>query len=70
MNFRFVHATVRYSLSTIGSATLATRIAIIIGDVLVLLVTWSKTAQFYRESKRLRIKAPLATLLFRDGESA
>ena len=36
--------------------------------MLVLLVTWSKTLQLYRESRRLVIKAPLATLLFRDGE--
>ena len=44
-----------------------TRTAVIIGDVLVLLVTWSKTVQLYRDSRRLGIKAPLATLLFRDG---
>ena len=48
--------------------SLATRIAVIIGDILVLLVTWSKTTQSYRESRRLGIQAPLATLLFRDGE--
>lgn len=55
-------------LTQLDLVSLATRIAVIIGDVLVLLVTWSKTAQLYRESRRLRIKAPLATLLFRDGE--
>ena len=43
--------------------------AVIIGDVLVLLVTWSKTVQLYHESRRLGIRAPLATLLFRDGQS-
>ena len=48
--------------------SLATRILVIIGDVLVLGVTWSKTMQLYRESRHLEIKAPLATLLFRDGE--
>ena len=37
-------------------------------DVLVLLVTWSKTAMAYRETRRLGIKAPLVTLLFRDGK--
>ncbi|KAI0084393.1 hypothetical protein BDY19DRAFT_1051285 [Irpex rosettiformis] len=30
-------------------------------------ITWSKTARSYREARRLQIKAPLATLLFRDG---
>ncbi|KAI0084434.1 hypothetical protein BDY19DRAFT_997782 [Irpex rosettiformis] len=47
--------------------SLGTRISVIIGDVLVLLVTWSKLAKLYYEARQLRIKAPLATLLFRDG---
>ena len=50
------------------SVSLATRIAVIIGDILVLVVTWSKTMQLYRESQRLGVRAPLATVLFRDGE--
>ena len=56
------------ALTRPDSVSLLTRIAVIIGDVLVLLITWSKTAQLHRESRRLGIKAPLATLLFRDGE--
>ena len=48
--------------------SLTTRIAVITADVLVLLVTWSKTAKSYREARRLGISAPLVTLLFRDGE--
>ena len=56
------------ALTHFDSVSLATRIAVIIGDVLVLGVTWSKTMQLYRESRHLGIKAPLATLLFRDGE--
>ena len=59
------HAAVRYSLHLVS---LTTRIVVIIGDVLVLLVTWLKTVQSYRESRRLGVKAPLATLMFRDGE--
>ncbi|KAI0093015.1 hypothetical protein BDY19DRAFT_989699 [Irpex rosettiformis] len=47
--------------------TLGTRISVIIGDFLVLLVTWSKSAKLYHEAGQLRINAPLATLLFRDG---
>ncbi|KAI0086742.1 hypothetical protein BDY19DRAFT_995495 [Irpex rosettiformis] len=47
--------------------SLGTRTAVIIGDVLVLLVTWSKTAKSYREARQLKIKAPLTTLLFRYG---
>ena len=56
------------ALNWFDLVSLATRIAVIIGDGLVLFVTWSKTAQLYRESRRLGIRAPLATLLFRDGE--
>ena len=65
VRFKASHAAIQYSSHLVS---MATRIAVIIGDVLVLLVTWSKTAQLYRESRRLGIKAPLATLLFRDGE--
>ena len=49
--------------------SLGTRLAVIVGDVLVLLVTWAKTAQSYREARRLKVEAPLVTLLFLDGES-
>ena len=55
-------------LTKLVLVSLSTRFAVIIGDVLVLLVTWSKTARSYRESRRTGIRAPLATLLFRDGE--
>ena len=48
--------------------SLGTRVTAIIGDIFVLLVTWSKTASSYREARRLGIRAPLATLLLRDGE--
>ena len=64
MRFKFLRAVACYSPHVVS---LTTRIAVIIGDVLVLLVTWSRTAQLSRESQRLGIKAPLATLLFRDG---
>ncbi|KAI0769493.1 hypothetical protein BC629DRAFT_783963 [Irpex lacteus] len=39
----------------------------ILGDVLVLVVTWSSTARVYRTAQRSGVKAPLATLLLRDG---
>lgn len=50
-----------------ATVSLATRISVIIGDVLLLAVTWTKTAQAYQEAHRLNIRAPLATMLFRDG---
>ncbi|KAI0084474.1 hypothetical protein BDY19DRAFT_909816 [Irpex rosettiformis] len=49
------------------AVSLTTRIAVILADILVLLVTWFKTAQLYKESRQLGIQAPLATLLLRDG---
>ncbi|KAI0769508.1 hypothetical protein BC629DRAFT_1442198 [Irpex lacteus] len=47
--------------------SLVTRIAVIIGDILVLLVTWMRTAQAYKEAKRLDIHSPVVIMLFRDG---
>ena len=65
MRFKDSHIAVQCSFHVVA---LVTRVTVIIGDVLVLLVTWSKSLQSYRESRRLGIKAPLATLLFCDGE--
>ncbi|KAI0812603.1 hypothetical protein BC629DRAFT_1474209 [Irpex lacteus] len=39
----------------------------IMGDVLVLAATWTKKTQVYQEARRLNIRAPFATTLFRDG---
>ncbi|KAI0084420.1 hypothetical protein BDY19DRAFT_971922 [Irpex rosettiformis] len=47
--------------------SLGARISAIIGDTLVLLITWSKTARSYREARKLEISSPLITLLFRNG---
>ncbi|KAI0086788.1 hypothetical protein BDY19DRAFT_328976 [Irpex rosettiformis] len=41
--------------------------AVIIADVLILLVTWLKTAKAYYEARQLKIRTPIITLLFRDG---
>ncbi|KAI0799614.1 hypothetical protein BC629DRAFT_1285243, partial [Irpex lacteus] len=49
--------------------SLATRIAVIMSDALVLAVTWLKTARLYKEARRLGVEAPLATMLFRDGKA-
>lgn len=51
------------------SVSLSTRIAVIIADVIVLLVTWYKTGQTYMEARRLKISTPLVALLLRDGLS-
>ncbi len=48
--------------------SLTTRIAVIVGDVLVLAVTWMKTAHVYREARRLNLKSPLVTMILRDGK--
>ncbi|KAI0738123.1 hypothetical protein BC629DRAFT_1300472, partial [Irpex lacteus] len=49
------------------TVSLVTRLSVIVGDVLVLAVTWRKTYLAYREARRLRIRAPVTTMLFRDG---
>lgn len=48
--------------------SLATGIAVTVGDVLVLVVTWTKTGQTYFAAQKLPIKAHVATILLRDGE--
>lgn len=50
--------------------SLVSRISVITGDVLVLAVTWTKTARLYREGRRIKMSTPLATLLIRDGAVA
>ncbi|KAI0769534.1 hypothetical protein BC629DRAFT_1533929 [Irpex lacteus] len=47
--------------------SLLSRVSVIVGDVIVLAVTWAKTAQLYREARRLNIEAPLARMLICDG---
>lgn len=47
---------------------LATRIALILANMLMLVLTWAKTFRLKREAMRLNMKMPLSTLLLRDGE--
>ncbi|PSS32229.1 hypothetical protein PHLCEN_2v1998 [Hermanssonia centrifuga] len=46
---------------------LGTRIALIVGDALVLAVTWVKTARNLAEGARIGMRTPLSTMLLRDG---
>ncbi|GBE84785.1 hypothetical protein SCP_0607650 [Sparassis crispa] len=39
----------------------------VIADLIVLFVTWSSTYKIKRDADRVKMKAPLATLLLRDG---
>ncbi|KAI0700641.1 hypothetical protein BC835DRAFT_1304078 [Cytidiella melzeri] len=47
--------------------SLTTRLAAILADVIVIIATWSKTFQTYRDARRHGFAAPLVTLLLRDG---
>ncbi|KAI0692769.1 hypothetical protein BC835DRAFT_27212 [Cytidiella melzeri] len=47
--------------------SLTTRLAVILADVIVIIATWSKTFQTYRDARRHGFAAPLVTLLLRDG---
>ncbi len=46
---------------------LGTRIAISLGDALILAVTWVKTARNLTEGARIGMHTPLSTMLLRDG---
>ncbi|PSS32238.1 hypothetical protein PHLCEN_2v2007 [Hermanssonia centrifuga] len=46
---------------------LGTRIALIVGDVLVLAVTWAKTARNLSEGTQIGMRTPLSTMLLRDA---
>ena len=45
----------------------ATRTSLIIGDIIVVVLTWMKTYKTLREALNLQIKVRLTTLLLRDG---
>lgn len=51
------------------AVSLSSRIAVIMADVLVLVVTWSKSLRIYMDARRCKTNLPVATLLVRDGES-
>ncbi len=47
--------------------SLATRLAVVLADILVLVLTWMKTFGTRREASRIHIEVPMITLLIRDG---
>ncbi|KAL6299459.1 hypothetical protein BKA93DRAFT_753393 [Sparassis latifolia] len=51
----------------LSTVYLATRISVIVADVIVLMVTWMKTYEIKRYANSAHVEAPLATLLLRDG---
>ncbi|EMD33639.1 hypothetical protein CERSUDRAFT_98202 [Gelatoporia subvermispora B] len=63
LDFRFV-AMLLYIAPLL---TISTRVCTVASDLIVLVVTWSKTFTLKRESARHGIKTPLSTLLLRDG---
>lgn len=48
--------------------SLSNRLAVIAADVLVLIMTWIKTAGTRKEARNANIRTPCMTLLIRDGE--
>ncbi|EMD31154.1 hypothetical protein CERSUDRAFT_109551 [Gelatoporia subvermispora B] len=46
---------------------LTTRVSVIVADIIVLLVTWSKTWATVRIARKQKLMAPLMTMLFEDG---
>lgn len=41
---------------------------VLASDTLLVILTWLKTFNMWRESTRLGIKTPVVTLILRDGE--
>lgn len=54
-----------YSLQLLVSLIIS--IPVVLGDVLVIMVTWISTARIYIRARNSGVKAPLASLLLRDG---
>ncbi|TFK78394.1 hypothetical protein K466DRAFT_452776, partial [Polyporus arcularius HHB13444] len=44
-----------------------TRTCVLLGDVLVLFITWHSTYRMWRDGRTARFRASLSTLLLRDG---
>ncbi|OCH91914.1 hypothetical protein OBBRIDRAFT_791776 [Obba rivulosa] len=51
----------------LNDLTIGTRVAVIMSDLIVLLVTWSKTYAMKREADHLKMKTPLVSMLLLDG---
>ncbi|KAI0088349.1 hypothetical protein BDY19DRAFT_950467 [Irpex rosettiformis] len=47
--------------------SLSTRVALIIADLIVLVVTWRQAAGTVREASRINVRVPLSEVLIRDG---
>ncbi|KAL6305575.1 hypothetical protein BKA93DRAFT_778894 [Sparassis latifolia] len=59
-----------YSMYVVAArrATMVNWACSVIADLIVLFVTWSSTYKIKRDADRVKMKAPLATLLLRDGK--
>jgi hypothetical protein len=49
--------------------SLATRISVVVADIIVLAVTWYKSLGTVRQAYRLGVRVPLWEILLRDGQS-
>lgn len=50
------------------TVSLSTRIALILADIIVLVVTWIRAIGVVREASRIKVRVPLGQVLIRDGE--
>ncbi|THG96480.1 hypothetical protein EW026_g5359 [Hermanssonia centrifuga] len=72
-NFKTITVTLYTVFPALGAAcieisiSLATRLAVVLADILVLVLTWMKTFGTRREASRIHIEVPMVTLLIRDG---
>ncbi|PSR73051.1 hypothetical protein PHLCEN_2v11073 [Hermanssonia centrifuga] len=63
----FVVAALMFSQFIVFATALGTRLALIVADLLVVVLTWVKTWETRRLASEAGIQVPLITLLLRDG---
>lgn len=64
-----MRATLRAILSITRAVLNAASSCMVLSEVIVVLVTWSKTFKVWKESRRLGVPISITTCLLRDGES-
>ncbi len=58
-----------YLIGYRSSVLISTRSSVILGDILVLIVTWYKTYSTWKTAASVAMKASFSTMILRDGSS-
>lgn len=63
-----LHCSGKTTVADVGLVTLASRISLVVSDLMVLGATWVKTIRTVHKARRLNMQVPLSKVLLRDGE--